>query len=205
MQIVGAQHVKAAAIGYNQGHSKENSQTTAAQSSFDVVCRAAVAAVRTTFFVNLCQGAFNKSRSAADNSNNPHPEHSTIAAEADSCGNTDNITGTYTGRSRYHQSLERRNRTGFNRLLQNNANSFPKQTYLHQTSTQRVVQAYTDEHNNQQITIHKIADCSNDFTEHKCCSPFFSLLVNYNIFICFSKIQKGRQSAKLTLLCNIIN
>jgi hypothetical protein len=43
---------------------------------------------------------------AANNSNNPHPEHSTITAEADSCGNADNITGTYTGRSRYHQSLE---------------------------------------------------------------------------------------------------
>ena len=106
LQIVGAQHIKAAAIGYNQGQSKKHCQTAAAQSSFDVVCRAAVAAVRTTFLVNLCQGAFNKSRSAANNSNNPHPEHSTITAEADSCGNADNITGTYTGCSRYHQSLE---------------------------------------------------------------------------------------------------
>ena len=106
LQIVRAQHIKATAIGYNQSHSKEHCQTAAAQSSFDVISRAAVAAVRTTLLVNLCQGAFNKSRSAADNSNNPHPEHSTITAEADSCGNADNITGTYTGRSRYHQSLE---------------------------------------------------------------------------------------------------
>ena len=106
LQIIRTQHIKAATIGYNQSHSKEHCQTAAAQSSFDVISRAAVAAVRTTFLVNLCQSAFNKSRSAADNSNNPHPEHSTITAEADCCGNADNITGTYTGRSRYHQSLE---------------------------------------------------------------------------------------------------
>ena len=80
LQVVGAQHIKATAIGNNQRNSKGNCQRTTAQRSLNVVSRAAVAAMRTTFFVNLRQRALDKSGSTADNSDNPHPEHSAIAA-----------------------------------------------------------------------------------------------------------------------------
>ena len=177
LQIIRAKHIKAHAIGSNQSNAKDNSQSSAAQSSLNIVGRTAVAAVLTTLFVNLGQCAFDKSRSTAYDGDNPHPEYCTITTQADSGRNTNNIARADTGCSGNHQGLEGRNSVLAHRLFQNHANSFLEHTQLHQASAQSVVQAHCHQHHYQQIAVHKITNSPNNTCKHQKTSSFNSYLL----------------------------
>ena len=89
-------HVETAHIGNNQGSRKQDSQPSLFQNCLYVVRRSSVgASVRCFSLVNLCQGALNKCRSAAQNRYQPHPEHGSCSTDADSGGNTCNISSSH--------------------------------------------------------------------------------------------------------------
>ena len=64
-------------------YGKYERQRTAVEGGFNIIGRPAVASVRAAFFVDLGQGAFDKSGGSADDGNDPHPENRSEAAQAD--------------------------------------------------------------------------------------------------------------------------
>ena len=141
----------------------------------------------TAFFINLGQRAFDKGRSATHNGDNPHPEHSAIAAQANGSGNTDNIARANAGCSGDHQGLEGRHGVFSHRLFQNNTNSLLKHAQLHQASAQGVVQANCHQHHDQQIAVHKITNLSHNSCKHQKTS------LNYNSYLIIAYFYSPRK------------
>ena len=106
-QVKGRQHIKTASISSNQGNREDNAQRTALQRRLDIIRRTSVASAGcVALLINLCQRALNKSRCAAHNRDQPHPEHRAVTADGDRIGYTYDIACADAARRRYHQRLK---------------------------------------------------------------------------------------------------
>ena len=166
-QVVGAQHIEANGVGSNQRNSEHNAQHTAVQCSFDVVSGAAVAAaVFVTLLVNLCQSGFDERGSAANQSDDPHPEHSTVAADGDSICNANDVAGTHAACGGNHQCLEGGNGVFVALLFGDDTDGFAQQSQLHELGTEGEVQTNANQHNDQHVAVHNVADIA-----YQTCKP----------------------------------
>ena len=107
LQVVGGQCIVAHCVGQDDDDGKDNAQPALTQCGLHVVGGAAVAgAVGGTALVDLCQGGFHISGSAAQNGGHPHPEHGTGAAQADRGGDAHDVAGTNAGSGGDQQSTQ---------------------------------------------------------------------------------------------------
>ena len=197
LQVIGSQHIKAACVCKNEENRENYCDTAVFQRSLNVVSRAAVAvAVGIFALVNLGQGALDKCRSTANDSDNPHPENRAVATKANSGGNTNNVAGAHTGCRRNHQSLERRDRTFFCRLFSNNFNRFFEHTQLDKFRTESEVNTSRKQNDDQNRIIKNTVESANN-RHHKTTHSFFEFCVSTLCSVpaanCFVRLCKPGQ------------
>ena len=158
-QVVGGQHIETTGIGGDEGDGEDNAQHPALKSRLNVVGRTTIAAaLRVLFLIDLGQRALYKGSRASHNGDQPHPEHGAIAADGDGIGHTYNISGTHAAGCGYHQRLKCGNRVLIPRLFSYHANRLRQQAQLDKLAPEGEVQAYAQQHDDQQVTVHETAD-----------------------------------------------
>lgn len=192
LQVVGSEHVEADCVSEDEEYRERNSKTTILQSAFDVVSGTAVAvAVFITELEYLSEGALDECGSAAYDSDEPHPEHSTVTAETNSGGNANDITGSYTGSGGYHQSLERRNGAFLRGLFHNYLYRFLEKTSLNEVGFKGEPETCGDENDYQDGIIEHTAQ----FADH--CTKHFENTSFFKIFFAAGAPQEHYNSTKL--------
>ena len=185
LQVVGSQRIVAHGIGQNDNHGENHAQPALMQRSFHVIGGAAVAgAVLIALFIDLSQRRLDKSRSTANQSDQPHPEHTAHTAQTDGSGHTDDVAGTHAGGSGHHQGAEGGNGIFTLGLFTHHTDGFAKQTELHSLGANGEIQAaanqeYDNKRNGQLLraAVEEIADRVNNaihFLNH----DFFSLFLS---------------------------
>ena len=161
LEIIGAEHVEAAGIGGNEAQGEQHRQGLAVESRLDVVGGAAVAlaGLRVAALVDLGQGGLDEGGGAADDGNEPHPEHGPVAADADGHGHADDVAGSHAGGGRHHQGLEGGDRTGPVRALCHHPQGLPEHPELDEAGAEGEVKSSGQQNDNEQVGVHEIADC----------------------------------------------
>ena len=197
LQVVGSEHIEADSIGEDEEYRESNGKTAILQSILNVVSGTAVAvAVFIAELEYLSKSAFDKCRSAANDGDEPHPEHSTVAAEAYSGGNAYDITGSYTGSGGYHKSLERRYRAFLRGLLCNYLDRFAEKTSLNEVGFEGEPKTCGDENDYQDGIIEHTAQ----FADH--CTKHFETLLSLKYFLrqAHRRTYNSTESVKFMLI-----
>ena len=177
LEVVGAEHVEAAGVGGDEAQGKQHRQGTAVEGRLNIIGRAAVtlAGLRVPALVNLRQRGFGKGRGAAQQGDEPHPEHGAVAAHADGHGHADNVARTYPGGGGHHQRLEGGHASLLLRPLHHHADGLPQQPQLREPVPNGEKQSGGHQQNHQQVGIHPVAQIRNDLSQHVCISLLFNV------------------------------
>ena len=161
LEVERAQHVEAAGVGGDEAQGKEHGQGAAVEGGLNIVGGAAVAlaGLRVAALVDLGQGGLNEGGGAADDGDEPHPEHGPIAADADGHGNADDVAGSHAGGGGHHQGLEGGDRTGPVRALCHHPQGLPEHPELDEAGAEGEVKSSGQQNDNEQVGVHEIADC----------------------------------------------
>ena len=143
----------------------------------DVVGGAAIAlsGLRIAALIDLGQGGLGKRRGAAQQGNEPHPEHGAVAAHADGHGHADNVARAHPGCGGHHQRLEGGHASLLLRPLHHHTDGLPQQPQLREPVPNGEKQSGGHQQNHQQVRIHPVAQSSNDLSQHVCISLLFNV------------------------------
>ena len=158
-EVEGGEHVEADRIGRDQRDRENNAEAPASESRLDIVGRAAVAAaLGAALFIDLRERALDKGGRAANQSDEPHPEHRAVAADGDSVGDADDIARADAARRRDHQRFKRADRLGVARFFADHAHRLPEQTYLNARRADGEVNARREQQDDEHIAVHQIVE-----------------------------------------------
>ena len=134
----------------------------------NVVGGAAVALtrLRVPALVDLGQGGLHKGGGAADDGDDPHPEHRAEAAGTDGGGDADDVARAHPGRGGYHQRLEGRGRPGLLRFFSHHTDGFQEHTELDEAGPEGEVQTRSQQQDDEHIAVHHSADVADQFVDH---------------------------------------
>ena len=108
LQIVGCQHVVSDHIGADDQDREDDTQPSLSQRVSHVERRAALRCAIVVFsLIDLRQSRLDERGCSAEERCDPHPEDRTGASADDSCRDSDDVSGAYTGCCGYHQRAER--------------------------------------------------------------------------------------------------
>lgn len=159
---VGLYRVVDEAKGHSNQNGKELSNARLLECVLDVVSRTAmVGIIAPGQFVNLGEGALYKACSAADESDDPHPEDGTRAAGNDCNSHTSNVADTDTGGRADTESLEGAYGLAFRFLADTfgqQANHLRQHAQLDEFRREREPEAAADEYRNEYIRPEDVVD-----------------------------------------------
>ena len=154
---------------------KRPPERVAFQRGLNVISGAAVAPLCTSLFIDLCQCAFHKGRGTADQSNDPHPEHRSKAADAQRGGNADDIARSHTGGCGHHQRAEGGNALAVSRLLPHHAKLLAKHRELYTLGAEGEIKPSQYKQNDQHVAIKRVVCNRNDLFKHMIAPLFYSM------------------------------
>ena len=158
-EVEGREHVKADRIGDDERDRKNNAEAPASESRLDIVGRAAVAAaLDAALFIDLRERALDESCSAADERDQPHPEHRAVAADGNRVRDADDISRADAARRRDHQCFKRTDRLGVARFFADHANRLPEQAELNSLAADGEVKARREQQDDEHIAVHQIVE-----------------------------------------------
>ena len=150
LKIERGQHIVSDTVSKDQGQSKDNGQKFTFADAFDIERGTAVtAAVRIFSLVDLGKRGLHKSGGTADESREPHPENSPIAAQTDGGRNADDVPGPHPGGGGDHQCAERGNPSLFRRFFKDDPQRFRKKPQLDETCSESEVKTSGNEQHSQ--------------------------------------------------------
>ena len=178
LEVIGAEHVEAAGVSGDEAQGEQHRQGLAVEGRLDIVGGAAVAlaGLRVPALVDLGQGGLGKRRGAAQQGDEPHPEHGAVAAHADGHGHADDVARAHPGRCGHHQRLEGGHAPLLLRPLHHHTDGLLQQPQLRKAVADREKQSCGHQQDHQQVGVHKVAQGGDHVSQHVCISLLCSYL-----------------------------
>ena len=118
----------------------------------------ALAGLRVAALIDLGQGGLDEGGGAADDGDEPHPEHRAVAADADGHGHADDVAGPHAGGGGHHQGLEGGDGPGPVRPLGHHPQGLPEHPELDEAGAEGEIEPSGQQDDDEKIRVHEVAD-----------------------------------------------